>query len=186
MRPTFSSPRACALPAALVVSMSVLSLRADSAPPAPPAADAFLAQLVGEWDMSGTLKGKPVRYRGEGRWVLKNSWLCLTMTDSASPPGYEASVYLGYDRKAGDYIAHWLDQFGAPGARVVASGKRDGRTLVLLFPYAEGAFRDTLSLAANGASGSLLLESQNKHGGWSTFASYRLTRGQPLSGAGTH
>jgi hypothetical protein len=84
----------------------------------------------------------------------------------------------GFDPKGGDYIAHWLDQFGAAGARVVATGKRDGQTLVLLFPYTEGQFRDTLTLAADGSSGTLLLESQEKDGSWSTFASYTLTRPQ--------
>ena len=80
--------------------------------------------------MSGTVSGKPVRHRGEGRWVLQGGWLCLTIIDTATPPAYVASV----------------------------------------------AFRDTLALAADGASGSLLLESQQNDGSWSTFASYRLTR----------
>jgi hypothetical protein len=42
--------------------------------------------------------------------------------DLSRPSKYQADVYLGFDAKAGDYIAHWLDQFGAAGARVVASG----------------------------------------------------------------
>jgi hypothetical protein len=47
---------------------------------------------------------------------------------------------------------------------------------VLLFPYEEGAFRDTLTLANDGRSGSLLIESQEKDGHWLQFASYTLTR----------
>ena len=69
-------------------------------------------------------------------------------------------MFLGFDAKAGDYIAHWLDQFGAAGARVVATGHREGQTLVLLFPYQGSPFRDTLTLAADGSSGTLLLEAQ--------------------------
>jgi hypothetical protein len=153
-----------------------LTTGAASAAPVARPADPFLAQLSGRWDMTGTVSGKPVHQHGEGRWVLKGAWLCLTIVDAASPPSYVASVYLGFDRRQHDYIAHWLDQFGAAGARVVATGRREGQTLVLLFPYAEGAFRDTFTLAADGASGTLLLESQAKDGGWSTFASYRLTR----------
>jgi hypothetical protein len=80
----------------------------------------------------------------------------------SASPGYEASVYFGYDDHAHDYIAHWLEQFGAAGARVVATGRRDGQTLVLAFPYPEGALRDALELAADGNSGSLLLESQDE------------------------
>ena len=156
--------------------LPALSAGAVVAAPAAPAADPFLAALAGKWDMIGTVSGKSVHHFGEGRWVLKDSWLCLSIVDSASPPGYVASVYLGFDRKQHDYVAHWLDEFGAAGARVVATGKREGQTLVLLFPYAEGAFRDTFTLAADGGSGTLLLESQANDGGWSTFASYRLTR----------
>ncbi len=46
------------------------------------------------------------------------------MIDASSPPQYEADVFIGFDTKAKDYIAHWLDNFGAPGARVVARGER--------------------------------------------------------------
>lgn len=138
-------------------------------------ADAFLAQLAGPWQLVGTVRGKPVTARGEGRWVLKDSWLCFTLIDRARP-GYRAQIYLGSDPKAGDYVVHWLDQFGAAGARVAGSGKREGQQLVLNIPYAEGAFRDTLTLTADGRSATLLLESQEKDGHWSTFASYRMQR----------
>ena len=166
--------KSCAL--LLAVTVAVV---ADAAPPAAATADPFLARLEGDWDMVGTVQGKPVRHHGAARWVLKQGWLCLSITDAGSPPAYEASVYLGFDKRAHDYIAHWLDQFGAAGARVVGTGQREGETLVLLFPYGEGAFRDTFSLPAGASGGSLLLESQEKDGRWSTFASYRLTRHGP-------
>ncbi len=145
-------------------------------PPSPSVRDPFLMQLAGRWTLSGAVLGKPVRYRGDAAWVLEGGWLRLALVDRATPPGYQADVYLGFDAKAGDYVAHWLDRFGAAGARVVATGHRDGQTLVLLFPYEGSPFRDTLTLASDGASGSLLLASQQADGSWSTFASYTLTR----------
>jgi hypothetical protein len=172
------------IPGALLLAVA-LAAAAQNAPPAAPVKDAFLGQLAGNWDMNGTLRGKPVRYHAVGRWLLNDSWLCLTMMDVARPPAYQASVYFGFDAQAGDYIAHWLDQFGAAGARVVGTGKREGGKLVLLFPYAEGAFRDTLSLATDGRTGTLLIESRSKDGSWSTFASYTLTRpGTPAATRG--
>jgi hypothetical protein len=166
-------------PCALLLAL-MAAVAADAAQPPPAAAaDPYLARLEGDWDMVGTVRGKPVRQHGEAHWVLKKGWLCLSIVDSASPPAYEASVYLGFDKHTRDYIAHWLDQFGAAGARVVGAGQREGETLVLLFPYAEGAFRDTFSFAAGASSGSLLLESQEKDGHWATFASYRLTHHGP-------
>jgi hypothetical protein len=160
---------------ALLLTVS-LSAVAQGAPPAAPVKDAFLGRLAGNWDMKGSLGGKPVHYRAVGRWLLNNSWMCLTMIDVARPPAYQASVYFGFDAKADDYIAHWLDQFGAAGARIVGTGRLEGDKLVLLFPYAEGAFRDTLSLALDGRTGTLLIESRSADSSWSTFASYRLTR----------
>jgi hypothetical protein len=165
--------RAPVLAGLLALALSEAAGQAAAGAPQP---DAFLARLVGDWDMPGTFAGKTVHYRGTGRWLLKNGWLCLSLLDLGVPSAYQADVYLGHDAKQDDYIAHWLDQFGAAGARVVGTGQRDGQTLVLLFPYADGAFRDTLTLAPDGNSGTLLIESQRADGSWTTFASYRLGR----------
>lgn len=73
-------------------------------------------------------------------------------------------------------MAHWLDRFGAAGARVVATGKRQGEQLVISFPYAEGAFRDTFTRDAKSGAWTLLLESKAADGSWSRFAEYSLTR----------
>jgi hypothetical protein len=154
----------------------VLLVATGPATAAPAARDPFLAQLAGHWDFVGTVGSKPVRYAGDGQWVLADAWLRLALVDLARPPGYVADIYFGLDARAGDYIVHWLDQFGAAGARVVATGRRAGRTLVFGFPYEGSAFRDTLTLAADGASGSLLLEAQQPDGSWSTFASFTFTR----------
>jgi len=133
----------------------------------------YLDALQGDWDMSGTLLGKPVKYRARGQRILHGGFLRLHMIDAADPPTYEADLFLGYDAHADDYIGHWLDRFGAAGARVVANGKRQGESLVILFPYAEGAFRDTFVYDPNKDTWSLLIESQ-KPGGWSQFATYTL------------
>jgi hypothetical protein len=137
--------------------------------------EAYLDGLQGTWVMEGAVGGKPVRYIAEGQRVLNGGFLKLHMQDAASPVQYEADLYIGFDAKANDYIAHWLDRFGAPGARVVATGERQGARLVLNFPYAEGAFRDTFKWEPKTLSWSLLLESQ-RDGTWSTFASYTLRR----------
>jgi hypothetical protein len=138
--------------------------------------ESYLDALQGTWVMAGTLGGKPVRYFAEGQRVLDGAFMKLHMIDVGSPPRYEADVFVGFDHKANDYIAHWLDRFGAAGSRVVARGERQGQRLVLIFPYAEGAFRDTFTWQPVSGSWSLLLESQGADGAWSTFATYTLTR----------
>jgi hypothetical protein len=144
---------------------------ADSSPD-----EAYLDRLQGQWVMKGTVGSQPVRYRAEGRRILQGGFLSLHMRDVAAPPQYEASVFLGYDSKAKDYVAHWLDRFGAAGARVVATGHRDGDRLVLIFPYPEGAFRDTFSWHRDTATWTLLIESQSTDASWKTFASYKIVR----------
>jgi hypothetical protein len=136
--------------------------------------NAYLDALQGDWDMAGTLLGKPVKYRARGERVLQGGFLSLHMIDLAEVPTYEADLFLGYDAHADDYIAHWLDRFGAAGARVVASGKRQGETLIIQFPYADAAFKDTFVYDANSRSWSLLIEAQKPGGGWSNFATYTL------------
>jgi hypothetical protein len=138
--------------------------------------ETFLDALQGKWIMAGTLGGKPIRYRADGQRVLQGGFTRLHMVDVGSPPRYEADLFLGFDPKANDYIAHWLDRFGAAGARVVGQGSRIGEQLVVTFPYAEGAFRDTFTWRPATESWALLLESQASNGTWSTFASYTLTR----------
>jgi uncharacterized protein DUF1579 len=159
-----------------VCFLVLAGLLAGRARAEPPADTRFLGQLAGNWQMQGTVMGKPVRYRASGRWVLNGAWLELSMVDVERPPRYEAQLYLGFDGKAGDYVGHWLDRFGAAGARVVATGERHERTLVLTFPYAEGDFRDTLTLAYDSQSATLLIESRKPDGTWSTFASYAMRR----------
>ena len=164
--------RACLIGALLLP----LATAAAADRPAAPERDAFLDQLAGDWALTGHVRDTPVRYRGRAEWVLEDGWLRFSLVDAAAPPSYAAHVYLSYDPKAGDYVAHWLDRFGAAGARVVGIGHRVDQTLVLTFPYAESTFRDTLTIAADGASGSLLLESRNAAGEWSTFAAYTMKR----------
>ena len=164
----------CAILYACVLVCAVGMDRAACAAEGRSADSSYLDALQGDWDMSGTLLGKPVTYRAHGERVLQGGFLRLHMIDAAEAPTYEADLFLGYDAHADDYICHWLDRFGAAGARVVASGKRQGETLVIQFPYAEAAFKDTFVYEPNARSWSLLIESQKPGGGWSTFATYTL------------
>jgi len=172
--------------AAALLALAGLAL-APALRAGPPPETRYLAQLAGDWDMRGSMGSKALHYRARGRWTLDGAWLELWMQDRARPPGYEARVFLGYDAHQHDFVAHWLDRFGAAGARVVGSGRLSERTLVLEFPYPEGAFRDTLTLAPDGSSGTLLLEQQQPDGHWSTFARYTLARpGAPAPGGAPH
>ena len=135
----------------------------------------WLDAFAGRWRMTGVVRDKPVRYEARGEWVLQRGFLRLHMQDAAKPPAYEADLFLGYDAQAGDYVGHWLDRFGGAGARVVATGRREDDRLVIVFPYAEGAFRNTFTRTPGSRRWTLLIEAQKPDGSWETFASYDAT-----------
>ena len=142
----------------------------------PSADEVFLGNLEGKWDMVGTVRGKPVRYTAEGQRLLQGAFLRIHMIDANVPPQYEANVYVGFDPEQHDYVVHWLDKFGAAGARVVATGQRQGERLIVHFPYTQGAFRNTWTHLPEADAWTLVIEAQKPDGHWSMFAEYRLTR----------
>jgi hypothetical protein len=169
-----SSKRVRAIFLAFILTLALGTPRLVHAADTRSADNAYLDALRGDWDMTGTLLGKPVKYHARGQRVLHGGFLRLHMIDAADLPTYEADLFLGYDAHADDYIGHWLDRFGAAGARVVASGKRKAETLVIQFPYAEATFKDTFVYDPNTDTWSLLIESQKPGGGWSEFATYTM------------
>ena len=125
--------------------------------------------------MKGSVGRTAVSYDAEGCGALAGAWLRLSLVDATTPPVYEADIWFGFDPKAGDCIVHRRDRYGAP-ARIVGVRHRFKRTLELEFPYAESRFRDTLALAADGKTGSLLIELIDPAGHVPTIASYTIAR----------
>ena len=138
--------------------------------------NAYLEKLLGKWDMTGTMGSTALHYHAVCERVLQGGFVRLHMIDASVDPKYEADVYIGVDSEQHDFIVHWLDRFGASGARVVGTGKRNNAQLIVTFPYASGNFRDTFRFMPDGSTWSLLLESQKPDGSWSTFATYSLSR----------
>jgi hypothetical protein len=63
----------------------------------------YLDALRGDWDMTGTFRGKPLRYHARGQRVLQGGFLRLHMIDAAEVPAYEA-IALAPPARAGDSI----------------------------------------------------------------------------------
>lgn len=151
-------------------SAAILSLNAAAA------ADPLLTNLEGHWVGVGTVEGEAVTYDAEGRFALQGEFLVLSMIDADDPPAYEAAVFLARSAKKGDYVAHWLDNFGADGARVVGFGAGADRKLEITFDYAEATFRDRFEFAPGGRKFTLVVDSRAGDGPWEEFASYVFTR----------
>ena len=126
--------------------------------------------------MTGSVMKKPVQYTAEGAWMLDGQFLAFHMVDAAVPPAYEATLYIGIDSSRKEYVAHWLDTFGGAGARVVGLGPLSGKSIEIVYPYAEGAFRNSLAFDPVQDRWTLLIQAQDSTGHWSDFADYTIAR----------
>jgi hypothetical protein len=116
-------------------------------PPQPVFHDDLLDHLQGHWVLRGTIMGQPNTHDIDARWVLGHQYLRL---DEASrekkldgQPDYEASVHLGWDAKAGRYLAIWLDVWGGFGAATVGYAAKTGDEIRYLFDDGKGGLFHT-------------------------------------------
>jgi hypothetical protein len=154
----------------LVAVLALLSF------PATVHAQSLLDQLVGDWRMTGTVRGNPVTYTLVARRTLQNKYVELHMTDVSQPPRYEARVFIGQDSLPSQLVVHWLDAFGAAYSIPHGTGSISGDTLRFSFNYASGPFRDTFVFDRAAGAWRFLLESGDGSGGWGTFATYTVRR----------
>jgi hypothetical protein len=134
----------------------------------------LLNHLEGKWIMSGSVMGKQVLYIAEGNWVLQNKWLCLHMKDTLMPAEYEADVYMGIDSAKNEYVGHWLDSFGGAGARVTGIGPVSSGKIEIVYPYAEGKFRNLFIFNSLANKWDFVIESEEKDGSWTNFANFSI------------
>ena len=137
--------------------------------------DEFLDKLVGHWNLTRKIRGTTEENKVEAEWVLEHQFLRLHMKDVASPPKYEAEVYIGFDKAGNRYVAHWMDTFGG-GFSSMGFGVRDGNSLPLIFEDADGTVRNTFTYDPATQSWTSLIVQKAKGGDWKTFAEDRLKR----------
>ena len=97
------------------------------------------------------------------------------MLDVATPPGYEALVTIGFDAKAGEYLAYWTDSWGAEYA-AVGRGKRVGDAVEFRFDYPDGPFFNTFRWESATGRWSFVGENVDAQGHRKRFATDTLTR----------
>ena len=161
---------------ALLLTSIVPALRADEKANNRAAfQDEFLDKLVGHWNLTRKVRGTTEENKVEAEWVLEHQFLRLHMKDVASPPKYEAEVYIGFDKAGNRYVAHWMDTFGG-GFSLMGFGVRDGNSLPLIFEDADGTVRNTFTYDPATQSWTSLIVQKAKGGDWKTFAEDRLKR----------
>lgn len=156
----------------IVLAGFLLAPAAHAQAATPAQMDSLLSHLVGHWRMTGTVRGQSATYALRGTRVLQGRFVELQMTDLHRPAEYEARVFVGVDSARAQYIAHWLDNFGAAYSIPHATGTAIGDTLRLMFAYPDGPFRDTFAYRRSTATWHFRLESQDSTGTWRLFAEY--------------
>lgn len=146
---------------------------------APHVAEPLLTALEGTWRMQGHVRGRPVEYATRVSRTLAGRFVEVHMVDVASPPAYEARVFIGADTVAGRILVHWLDSFGAAFSVPHGIGHVSGDTLRFDVAYATGPFRDTLIFDRRTDTWHFAIEAGDDRGGWQSFATYTLRRAPP-------
>lgn len=140
--------------------------------------DELLENLAGKWALTRKKGNQEVRNDVDVEWMLNHQFLRIHMTDAASPPQYEAMVFVGYDNASERYVVHWLDVLGGRSSETLGYGRRDGNSLRFVFEYPDGPFHNTFSWDPQGKTWTCLLEQKNAAGQWTTFATDSLRRVQ--------
>ena len=149
---------------------------ADTANGQAPLQDEFLDKLAGQWNLTRTVRGTTKENKVDAEWVLDHQFLRVHMKDVASPPKYEADVYIGYDKTRNRYVAHWMDTYGG-GFSAMGFGVRDGNSLPLIFEDADGTLRNTFTYDPATQTWTSLIVQKSKAGReWKTFAEDSLKR----------
>lgn len=154
--------------AILAVSCPALAQDGDG-----PLQDPFLDDLTGTWTMTGHVMGDSVEYNATGQWVLNHQFLRLRMEDVNAPPEYVAQVFIGYDHKEEEYVAHWLDSSGGRPSKTLGYAQREENALEFKFDYPDGPFRTTF-VKKTDERWHVLMRSKGDDGEWSTFAEYNV------------
>lgn len=139
-----------------------------------PPRDAFLDQLVGTWQASGTVAGERIGYSIEAKWTLQDNFLEIDLTDTAKAPQYMAQVYIGYDAAGKRYVMHWLDLFGARYSETLGYGTLKDNTIAFRFEYPDGPFINAFSYDRATHTWTMHSTTKNSKGDWEVFGDIRM------------
>jgi hypothetical protein len=172
-----------------VVFVPILGAQSGLSPQQAPFQNDLLDQLVGAWDITGTIRGAPVHERAEAEWVLGHQFLRVYRKQIEGPS--ESVVHVGYDTLLHRFVAFRLDNLGGRGGEYPGYVAQKGDQLEFNIDYPTAPWRETWSWDAKEKTWQFLVEIGKKNPKdvtWSTFSSLTLRnirggRGGPRSPA---
>jgi hypothetical protein len=157
----------------LLLFITVATLAAG---PTPELKGPFLDKLIGNWHVERKFgSGRTAENTVHVEWVLDHQFLELHYCDIATPPKYEAMVFIGYNAGAQNYICHWIDNFGGEFS-AVGAGKIDNErhAIEFTFNYNDGPLTNKFSFDPATKTWTSLMRQKDK-GEWKLFAEDRFT-----------
>jgi len=112
--------------------------------------DSLLNHLTGKWLLTGFMAGKQVKHDINAGWVLGHEYFQIKETsrerDANGHPGYEAIVYITFNKSNDQYDCLWLDNTSNAGLSngIIAHAKSEPNKLALLFKFNEHTFFHTI------------------------------------------
>jgi len=116
----------------LLVCMTTISgTFAQSNPPT--FQDDLLDRLVGKWDATGTVHGRPSRQTFEADWVLNHQFLRIHEKSEENARGtnapFEALMFIGNEKTNKRYVLHSMSMYGGGRTGEFAYGQRSGNEI---------------------------------------------------------
>ena len=154
-----------------------------------PLRDRLLDELVGNWEVTGTVVGEPLRHSCAVEWILNHQFLRIHFLDIGTKasrkkkagrddhPRYEAMVFVGYDNMSDRYVVHWLDIFGGRFSEILGYGQLMGRNSIR-FRFEGGTvpLHNTITWNPQKRTWSMIIDQKNPKGKWTRFASESFQR----------
>jgi len=138
--------------------------------------DDLLDNLAGKWSLTREIRGKTQQNTVEAEWLLNHQFLRIHMKDVATPPAYEAMIFIGYDNASERYVAHWIDIYGGRTSETLGYGKRNGNAIAFNFEYPDGPFHNTFAWDPSNKQWICRMENKDAAGNWKPFATDTLRR----------
>lgn len=95
--------------------------------------DDLLDHLVGKWDATGTVHGRPSRQTFEAEWVVNHQFLRIHEKSVENIAGtnvpFEALLFIGYEKISKRYVLHSMSAFGGGRDGDFAYGQRRGNEI---------------------------------------------------------
>lgn len=141
--------------------------------------DDLLDKLVGNWTLTGNMKGGELAQECSAEWVLNHEFLRLQCRETKSPPllkvRYESNMYIGCSSASPRYVVNLVDIFGAGDS--LGFGQRTGNSLRFVWRYPSGAaFENRFIWNPESHTWTSSLQQKDSSGKWSVWGEKVLYR----------